>query len=142
MKPNTLALSSNPRAPGNYDADKASAEAVLACLDESRTIQSQAVEADINTIVKRFNITGEVPVTSRVPFPIEVDFDQPLDYRTLLDAQIRAAASFNSLPAQVRDTFGHDPLAFVDFATVPENLPKLREWGLAPPAPPEPAPAS
>lgn len=129
-----------PRAPGAYDADEASIEAGLACEDPTLTIQSQAAEADINTIVKRFNITGEIPVSRREPFPIDVDFDEPLDYRSLLDAQRRAVASFNSLPAQVRDTFAHDPQAFVDFATAPENLPKLREWGLAPPAPPEPAP--
>lgn len=129
-------------APGQYDADGLSAASALICEDPSLTIQSGKEDADINVIVKRFGITGELPVTARAAFPIDVDFDEILDYRTCMDALNRANASFASLPANVRSRFANDPVAFADFAIAPENLSQLREWGLAPPAPPSPpAPA-
>lgn len=129
----------NPRAAGLYDADAVSLDSGLRCEDPSLAIQSQKEEADINVIVERFGITGEVPVTSRVPFPVEVDLDEVLDYRTCMDALNRAQASFMSLPAKVRATFGNDPVAFAEYASDPQNLNKLREWGLAPKAPAEPS---
>lgn len=130
------------RAPGQYDPDAASLESALTCKDPSLTIQSQKEESDINVIVSRFGITGELPVTSRVAFPVEVDFDEILDYRTCMDAINQANRSFASLPANVRTRFANDPVAFADFASQPENLDALRSWGLAPAAPPSPpAPA-
>lgn len=129
------------RAAGFYDADAASLDSGLACKDPSLTVQSQAKEADINTIVERFHLTGEIPLASRVPFPTDVDFDEILDFKTANDRLLQARDSFLSLPASVRSQFQNDPLAFADFATVPDNLPKLREWGLAPAAPPAPEPA-
>lgn len=122
----------------NYDADQASVDTGLSCKDPSLAIQSQAEEADINVIVKRFGITGEIPVTQRVPFPLNVDFDEILDFRMAQDLMLQAQRSFESLPAHVRATFNHDPVAFADYASAPENLSQLREWGLAPKPPLEP----
>lgn len=133
----------NARAAGFYDPDAHSNETVLVRdFGPSLTDQSQADEADINTIVKRFNITGEIPVTARTPFPLDVDFEEILDFTEAQHAILRARASFMSLPAAVRSSFENDALAFADFASDPQNLEQLRAWGLAPPKPPEPAPAS
>lgn len=126
------------RAPNNYDVDEASLEDGLECLDKSLAIQSQRDESDINTIVKRFGLTGELPLSQRIP--LQVDIDELLDYRTCLDRVKAAQLSFASLPAAVRSTFNNDAGAFVDFAEKPENIGQLREWGLAPPAPVEPGP--
>lgn len=131
------------RAALSYDPDKASNDAALVCADPSLTVQASAEEADINTIVRRFGLTGEIPVSNRVPFPNDVSFDELLDYRTAWDRLIAAQRSFNSLPAQVRATFSHDPMAFADYAADPSNIDQLRTWGLAPPKaaePPPPAP--
>lgn len=129
------------RVPGLYDADAASLDSGLACRDPSLAIQSQKDESDINTIVKNFGLTGELPVSQRVPFPYDVDFDEILDYRTLADQLMQAQRSFNSLPAVVRATFANDAVAFADFASDPKNLDQMRAWGLAPPAP-EPTPTA
>ena len=45
----------------NYDRDAASNETALECLDESKAIQSAEEESNINTIVRRFGISGELP---------------------------------------------------------------------------------
>lgn len=101
---------------------------------KSRTIQSQAEDADINTIVRRFGLTGELPVARRVPLDIQ-HFDADVDYRDCLEAVRAADSSFSSLPAEVRARFENDPARFVDFATDPKNLDQMRSWGLAPAAP-------
>lgn len=129
------------RAPGNYDVDVVSASTALRCEDESLAVQSEKDEADINRIVERFGLTGELPVTRRVPFPTGVDFDSELDFRQANDLLIAARESFMSLPARVRSQFENDPMEFADFAAAPENLPQLREWGLAPAEAPEPVAA-
>jgi len=55
------------RSPYNYDMAKASVESGLACEDASRAVQSQREDADINVIVKRFGLTGQLPQNVRVP---------------------------------------------------------------------------
>ncbi|WP_445772243.1 hypothetical protein, partial [Rheinheimera sp.] len=45
------------RTPYNYDTNLASEESALYCSDVSRTQQNAKEECDINTIVKRFNVT-------------------------------------------------------------------------------------
>lgn len=125
------------RIPGFYDTNAVSDASALRCDDPSLTQQNQKDEADINTIVARFNLTGELPLSARHYFPF-FDCDEVLDYRMCADRLIEAEKSFMSLPASVRTTFENDAVAFADFASLPENLSKLREWGLAPPAPPEP----
>lgn len=115
----------------NYDTDAASLESGLRCLDPSLAQQSMKEEADINTIVRRFGVTGELPYTDRLP--AYGDFQGIFDYQTAQNAILRAQASFNALPADVREAFRNDPAEFVEFATNPDNLPDLREMGLAPP---------
>lgn len=111
----------------------------LECLDKSRAIQSQREESDINEIVRRFGLSGELPVARRVPLDVSDFSDGDMDYRESLDAVRAADLSFLSLPASVRESFGNDPARFVDFAVLPESLPQMRLWGLAPPAEAQPA---
>lgn len=127
------------RAPGNYDPDKVSDETGLKCEDKSLAVQSQADEADINTIVRRFGLTGELPVDQRVALPEDVFFDD-VNYRDCLDLVNAANRSFMTLPASVRSRFNNDAALFVDFASDPANLEECRKLGLAPAAPAAPAP--
>lgn len=122
---------SNPyfRSARNYDADAASAASGLVCPEPTLTQQSQKDEADINVIVKRFGVTGKVPLDIREP--ILVDFDTPLDYRMMVDMIRDADEQFMKLPAAVRARFANDPAAFVDFASDPANVDELRKMGLA-----------
>lgn len=125
------------RGPLNYDTDAASAESVLVC-GESKTQQQFKDECDINTILKRFGVTGLVPGNGRVP--AYGDFTGISDYRSALHAIMEAEDSFMSLPSDVRERFGQDPAKFVDFCLDPANLEEARKLGLAPPAEPAPAP--
>lgn len=120
------------RVAGRYDVDAASLEAGLKCEDESLTLQSQAQDADINVIVRRFGVTGELPNGLRVP--VYGNFEGVSDYREALDLVREADQAFMSLPADVRRRFGNDAGSFVDFASNPDNLEELRKMGLAPKA--------
>lgn len=118
----------------NYDRDEASLESGLFCQDKSLTLQSQAQDADINLIVKRFGVTGMLPNIERLP--IEADFVDIFDYRSAVDAVREAERLFMEVPADIRKRFNHDPGEFVRFCSDPANLPELRKLGLAKPEEP------
>jgi len=119
----------------SYDREAVSLETGLACEDPSLAIQSQKDEADINVILQNFGVTGQLPVAATLPS--YGDFDGISDYRTALEAVKAAEEAFLGIPSTIRERFHHDPQAFADFCVKPENLPQLREWGLAPAAPPQ-----
>lgn len=126
------------RAPGNYDPDVASNEAGLACQDPSLTVQSDANDADINTIVRNFGITGRMPENPRVPQ--YADFDVGVtDYKSALDAVRAADAAFMELPAETRAFFDNDPQRLLEFVSDPLKVDEARKMGLPSVAPvPEP----
>ena len=68
------------RSPYNYDRDSVSRETGTACPEETLTQQQFKEECDINTILDRFGITGEVPTNVRQP--ISADFIEATDYQT------------------------------------------------------------
>lgn len=103
----------------------------------SLTQQSMMEETDINTIMKRYETTRDLTHLGQIA-GIYGDFSDVDDYKTGMDRINNADALFMELPAQVRDRFGNDPAAFVDFATNPENIGEMRKMGLAPPPPPDP----
>lgn len=121
--------------PFNYDQDRASQLSGLKCEDKSRTLQSQAQDADINVIVKRFGVTGQLPQVGSLP--TFRDFEGIFDYRSALDAVREADRMFMEVPADIRGRFQNDPQRFVEFCSDPKNLDELRKMGLAPPAPVE-----
>lgn len=128
------------RAEYNYDADKASKESGLHCKDDSLTVQSQREDADINVIVKRFGVTGQLPQSLRMP--IYTDFEDVFDYRSAMDVINQADRSFAALPADVRARFLNDPQRFVEFASDEKNLEEMRRLGLAPAAKSVPTPSA
>lgn len=133
------------RSPYNYDRDAVSWGTALVCEGKSLTLQSQAQEADINVIMKRFGVTGQLPQVA-VP-PSFGDFDAgDLDYRTALDVIRAADQSFMQLDASVRARFFNDPARFVEFCEDPKNLDEMVRMGLAvrkePENPPGPTPGA
>lgn len=127
------------KTPYNHDTNEESDKYALTCRDASMTQQSQAEEADINTIVRRFGITGHLP---NIPLPpLLADFDEVFDFQTAMNTANLAKQSFMQLPADVRDAFRNDPHRFVstidnmlnvqDPAQREENLTVLRAMGLA-----------
>ena len=117
------------RTPYNYDTDKVSNETGLLCLEPTLAQQSFKEESDINYILERFNVTGELPVRSAEPR--YGDFlDSPVDYKSALDVVMNAQSSFNALPARVRARFDNDPMKFVDFVSDDKNRDEAYELGL------------
>jgi len=127
------------KTPFNHDTDAESARTGLACKDPSKTQQHQADEADINTIVRRFNVTGQLP---QIPLPPSIqDFTDIFDFQSAMNTLNQAKAAFGALPAEVRSSFANDPHAYVryvDAAVEAGDLDQLRKWGIALPKAPEP----
>lgn len=100
--------------------------------EPSMTRQEFADESDVNNIMKKFQKTGILPanVTQQ---PQYLDLTKVPDLQTAMNVKIQADKAFMTLPAKVRREFDNDPVKFVEFATDKDNLPKLREWGLAAP---------
>lgn len=122
-----------------YDADAVSEETGLRCTEPSLARQSEKEEADINTIVKNFGITGKLPVGVRAPS--YGDFEGVSDYATAIAAIKAAEASFLAMPAEVRARFENSPQAFLEFLEEPSNYDEAVKLGLAI-AKPDEAPAA
>lgn len=104
------------------------------CDDDGLTRQEFADECDINVLLAQYERTGVLNhYSSRTPQYLDVS-DVP-DLAHALEAVERAETAFMTLPASARREFDNDPVKFVEFAQDPANLPRMREWGLAPPAP-------
>ena len=108
-------------------------------MDDGMTRQEFAEECDINAIMARYEAGGAVSHVNRNP-PVFLDCTLYPGLQASMDAFREASLSFAALPAKVRREFDNDPQKFVDFACDPENLEKMREWGLAVAKPAEPSP--
>lgn len=127
------------RTPYNYDVNKASDDSGLKCEDLSLTQQHFAEECDINYIVERFGVTGQLP-PGAVYQPTYGDFTGIGDYRQALDAVQAADDAFMALPAKIRERFDNDPALFVDFCSSndPADRAEAMDLGLIPyPAKPD-----
>jgi hypothetical protein len=121
-----------------YKTNGRRASTVMFTEGPSMTRQEFAEECDINSIMRRYEGhvsggPGNLPPVAGTG--MYIDFaempDNLMDYlQKIKDAE----NAFMTLPAVVRKEFENDALAFVDYASNPENLDQMREWGLAPPA--------
>lgn len=103
----------------------------LECKDVSRTVQSSRDEVDINTVVRRFGLTGQLPTDLAVPQ--FADFTEIFDFHSAMNVVAEAKDAFMQMPADVRARFVNDPQEFVAFASDPANLEEMRKLGLAVP---------
>lgn len=111
---------------------------------ESLTRQEFKDECDINRILARYDESPPRPWQGRAPPVLHYgDFAEAPDF---LSAQLlvkQAEEQFLSLPATVRDRFGHSAENFLRFVHDPANKDEARKLGLLkaevevpPPAPP------
>lgn len=100
----------------------------------SLTKQSDAADADINVIVKRFGVTGQLPLVDMPP--LNTDFEMNLNFHEAQNMLIAARLSFAALPAEIRAKFNNDPRLFVDFASDSRNIPELVKLGVRVPETP------
>ena len=117
------------RSPYNYDVDAVSLETGLFCEEESLAIQSAAEEADINTIVRRFGLTGQLP--GDIQMPQSGDYVGVGDFHSAMNVVRAAQEEFLRVPAHIRARFSHDPHAFSEFFNDPSNLDEAVALGLA-----------
>lgn len=106
--------------------------------DVSLTRQSEAEDADINTIVRRFGLTGVMP---RDMPPLSYgDFTGLSDYQSAFAAVADAQERFMMMPANVRERFSNDPQKFLEFCESPGHEDEMRKLGLFVPTPEAPKP--
>lgn len=98
-----------------YDAKKLSdALAIDTTLEPTLVQQQFADEVDVNTIVRRFGITREMPFGTAEG--VYADFSGVTDYQSALDKISDARERFMGLPPDVRERFNNDPGELIEFA--------------------------
>lgn len=115
------------RTPYNYDTEHASDESALHCVDKSLAQQHMVDETDINKLMERYVLTGEMP-QMQAP-PLQGDFTNILSYQEAMNLMIEARKSFEALPAKIRARFDHDPGQFVNFMSDEANRDEIRQMG-------------
>lgn len=96
-----------------YDAKAVSVATSVDTGSESFVQQHLKDEVDINTIVRRFGITREMP--AGIPGGVFGDFTGIDDFESAVAAIDRAREGFMSLPAEVRERFGNEPGKLIEF---------------------------
>lgn len=123
----------------NYDAELLSVSTGVSIDTDNeqnnRTKQEFAEEVDINTLLKRFAITGHLPTGVRMP--TYDDFTEVYDFHSAANAIAQANQAFMQMPAEVRERFGNDPARFLAFCDNEENRPEAEKLGLVDPRPPK-----
>jgi len=116
------------RNPYNYDMALVSQETGLECKDPSLAQQHMKDECDINVIVERFGVTGQLP---QAPLePSYGDFSGVSDYHTALNAIRASDEAFMALPAKIRAKFDNDPNALLNFLQNDANRDEAIQIGL------------
>jgi phage internal scaffolding protein len=122
----------------NYDHNAASNESGLSCQEPTRAQQHHKEECDINVIVKRFGITGKMPINqSEARYG---DFTAAEDYHTALNRIIEAEDDFMALPAEIRSQFDNNPANLIGFLNDPSNKSAAEKLGLINPTSSYPEP--
>lgn len=126
----------------NYDRNKASDDTGINCTGfvdpetgewiETPSLAKQefAEEVDINTITRRFRLTGELPRDVRMP--TYQDFEGIVNYQDAMNSMVEAQAAFMMMPADVRARFANNPAYFVDFCSDEKNREEAIRLGLVP----------
>lgn len=100
----------------------------------SMTQQHHKDDTDINVIVRRFGITGQLPQNFKAP--LEGDFTNITDYTSAVRLVQEAGDAFAKLPAVQRDRFGNDPAQMLAFLYDGKNREEAIKLGMIP-KPPE-----
>lgn len=122
----------------NYNADLVSQATGLITPEPTLAQQQFADEVNINTIVRNFGLTGELP--KDVALPQSGDFTDATDYHTAMNLVRQAEESFALMPADIRARFANDPGNFLAFVHDDANRDEARKMGILAPEKPLPGP--
>lgn len=114
----------------NYNKEFVTQYTGISCPEPTLTQQHFKDETDINVLLERFRITGQMP--EGVKMPTYGDFTGVDDYHTAANAIAEAHESFEQLPAQIRKRFDNDPAKFIDFCSNEDNRQEAERMGLVP----------
>lgn len=112
----------------NHDHNQASDESGLMCVDVSLAQQQFRDESDVNNIVKRFLVTGDLP--SNPAMPQYADFEAVNDYHSALNVVRSAEQAFYSLDPKVRARFDNDAGLLLEFLSDEKNEAEAIKLGL------------
>ena len=112
----------------NMDNDAVSLSNGIECPEESLAVQSAEEESNINTIVRRFGISGELPNDLRIPQ--SGDFTGLPDFHTAMNMVRQAQEEFLRVPAEVRARFANDPAKLMAFIDDSSNYDEALKLGL------------
>lgn len=85
---------------------------VLDCGDVQLTKQSFKDECDINNIIRRYEVSGELPVRFGAP---QYGVAPDLDLKASVDILGAFRQEFEDLPDHVQNMFSNDPFIFAQF---------------------------
>jgi len=94
---------------------------------ESLTLQGELPESDLNTLVRRWQAGQPMPAFKPAQFG---DVSAVADMMTIQQRLIDVRAAFMTLPADVRLSFGNNPLELAEFLSDPANVDEARQLGL------------
>ena len=97
--------------------------------DPSLTHQSFSQECDFNAVMAQWERTGTLP-NSNPSAPSYEDVSDLVDYQQSVEIVAAAWDSFSALPSRVRERFGNDPAALIQFLQDPANRSEASSLGL------------
>ncbi len=108
----------------------------------SRTKQAFQDECDINSIMARYQVTGNIDHVTQ--HSGSYGYATSMDFREALETIKTGEDLFSELPSETRARFENDVGQFLDWVQDPENASTLNEMGeiIIPPAEPSPTPAA
>lgn len=116
--------------PGKYDGDLDSLASGRRSDKPTLTQQHMGPETDINYLVRKYGLTGEIPM--RRELGEYGEFDADMDFQTLLRNVKAGEAMFNHVPADVRGRFENNAGAFLEWIHEESNYDEAVELGLVP----------
>lgn len=119
--------------PFDYDSDVVSLESGISIPEgkfEALTQQQFREECDINTIVKRFGLTGELP--NGIGMPVSGDFTGVSDFQSAMEVVRKSQEAFMALPAETRARFANDPARVLAFLDDEKNRDEAIKLGMIP----------
>lgn len=126
------------KTPFNHDTDLESLASGTACRDPSKTQQQFAKDADINEILRKFMLGGDLPVHGS---PVYQDAEEEFDLQNQIVTRHQVEEAWNALPAAVRNIL-RTPETFVryiDECSRTGHYDELIELGLVDPGTPDTA---
>lgn len=116
-----------------YDAARDRAEGDKArTLNElpSRTQVSFANDADINVLMQRFGVKDGALEPAALDPRFYGDFSDVPDFRQALETTRTAQATFDTLPAKIKNRFANDPVRLWEFVNDQDNHEEAVTLGL------------